>query len=256
VQYEHEGEWLYVASATTDRDGEAIIRDLSPATYRLFVSLPNNYVFGPLGQKINLFYNCVNPDGYTEPFAVETRETFGMGIGAVKGGSVSGRLWRDENVNGILDPGEGGLENAAVTLYSPALGISRTVYTEESGAYAFQNVQPGEHQVLIDNLMDKLPDTEILGAVAELLGLFADGTRVRILYELLREELCKPSEAGNQSLFRVYFKWIKTLSRGGTNERTVGDNEHSRQCRRCGIVCSRRSGWQDIVLQSPGDHQM
>lgn len=48
----------------------------------------------------------------------------------------------------------------------------------------------GEHQVLIDNLMDKLPDTEILGAVAELLGLFADGTRVRILYELLREELC------------------------------------------------------------------
>ena len=34
------------------------------------------------------------------------------------------------------------------------------------------------------------PDQEHLAAVADLLGLFADKTRVRILYELLREELC------------------------------------------------------------------
>ena len=34
------------------------------------------------------------------------------------------------------------------------------------------------------------PDQAHLEAVAELLGLFADKTRVRILYELLREELC------------------------------------------------------------------
>lgn len=50
--------------------------------------------------------------------------------------------------------------------------------------------QCAHHQELIDNLMKQLPDTEILGAVADLLGLFGDATRVRILYELLRQELC------------------------------------------------------------------
>ena len=33
-------------------------------------------------------------------------------------------------------------------------------------------------------------DEHILASVAELFGLFGDKTRVRILYELLQEELC------------------------------------------------------------------
>ncbi|MBP0972927.1 MAG: helix-turn-helix transcriptional regulator [Oscillospiraceae bacterium] len=46
------------------------------------------------------------------------------------------------------------------------------------------------HQKLIDDLAGQMPDADILADVAELLGLFGDKTRVRILYELLREELC------------------------------------------------------------------
>lgn len=46
------------------------------------------------------------------------------------------------------------------------------------------------HQKLIDGMMEQLPDQEILGRIADLLGLFGDATRVRILYELLRRELC------------------------------------------------------------------
>lgn len=52
------------------------------------------------------------------------------------------------------------------------------------------------HQKRIDALMEHLPDTEILGAVAELLGLFSDPTRVRILFELLDKELCVSDIAG------------------------------------------------------------
>lgn len=46
------------------------------------------------------------------------------------------------------------------------------------------------HQKRIDKLMGQMPDTEILRGVAELLGLFGDTTRVRILFELLGHELC------------------------------------------------------------------
>ena len=120
VLYEFEGDWLVVASAVTDKDGEAVIRELSPATYQLRVSLPGNYTFGPLGQKINLFYNCVWPVGdnlgMSDPFVAETRETVGLGIGAVKGGSVSGMVWNDANSNGMMDANEGGLSGVTVIL--------------------------------------------------------------------------------------------------------------------------------------------
>ena len=38
--------------------------------------------------------------------------------------------------------------------------------------------------------MQQMPDTDILRDIAELLGLFGDTTRVRILFELLDQELC------------------------------------------------------------------
>ncbi len=46
------------------------------------------------------------------------------------------------------------------------------------------------HQEVIDRLMQQMPDPETLHDVAELLGLFGDTTRVRILFELLGGEFC------------------------------------------------------------------
>ncbi|MEE5993132.1 MAG: metalloregulator ArsR/SmtB family transcription factor [Oscillospiraceae bacterium] len=42
----------------------------------------------------------------------------------------------------------------------------------------------------ISELMQKMPESEIFYAIANLLGLFGDETRVGILYELLDKELC------------------------------------------------------------------
>ena len=47
----------------------------------------------------------------------------------------------------------------------------------------------GNPETLIDSVR-KMPDPNILQAVAELLGLFGDATRVRILFELFDQELC------------------------------------------------------------------
>ena len=47
----------------------------------------------------------------------------------------------------------------------------------------------GSPGALIDSVR-QMPDTSILQAVAELLGLFGDATRVRILFELFDRELC------------------------------------------------------------------
>ncbi len=42
----------------------------------------------------------------------------------------------------------------------------------------------------IGELMQKMPESDIFYAIANLLGLFGDETRVGILYELLDKELC------------------------------------------------------------------
>ncbi len=48
----------------------------------------------------------------------------------------------------------------------------------------------GGHPETPDVFMQQMPDPQMLQAVAELLGLFGDTTRVRILFELLNQELC------------------------------------------------------------------
>ena len=173
VLYEYEGDWMVVASASTDQDGEAVIRELSPAVYRLRVALPGNYVFGPLGQKINLFYNCILPVGdnlgMSDPFMAETRETVGMGIGAVKGGSVSGVVWNDANFNGALDAGEGGLSGVTVTLYAPSTDANWVAHTEADGSYSISNVPPGDSVVtfsLPDGMVFTVPGTSLISDIS------------------------------------------------------------------------------------------
>ncbi len=52
------------------------------------------------------------------------------------------------------------------------------------------------HQEQIDAMMQALPNEEVLGRVADLLKMFGDPTRVRILFELLDQELCVNDIAG------------------------------------------------------------
>ncbi len=46
------------------------------------------------------------------------------------------------------------------------------------------------HQELVGEIMERMPDPELLTRVAELLKMFGEPTRVRILFELLDHERC------------------------------------------------------------------
>ncbi len=46
------------------------------------------------------------------------------------------------------------------------------------------------HQELVGEIMEHMPDPELLTRVADLLKMFGEPTRVRILFELLDHELC------------------------------------------------------------------
>ena len=149
--YEYEGETYVVASDSTDRDGKAAMRALSPGTYRVRAVYPEHYTAGPMGQKINTFYNCLTADennvGLSDIFTLAAKESIGMAMGLVRTGSLTGRVWFDANYNGAWDGDETGLTGAEVTLYSGETGVKRTVQPDESGSYSFETLQPGDYLV-------------------------------------------------------------------------------------------------------------
>ncbi len=152
--YEYEGEQYPIATATTDKDGEASIRSLTAATYIAQVSLPGSYVFGPMGLKINTFYNCVYATdgdfGFTAPFTIEPKGSVGIGIGAVKTGSLTGSIWFDQNYNGVWDSEETGYQDARIILYSQDLDLTRETVAAADGTYSFNRIQPGNYILTVE----------------------------------------------------------------------------------------------------------
>lgn len=71
-------------------------------------------------------------------------------------GSISGTLWRDNNLNATIDPGE--LRFSAVNVrlnYGPCPGYTQTTQTSGSGAYTFSGLPAGTYCVIV--LINDLP---------------------------------------------------------------------------------------------------
>jgi streptogramin lyase len=60
-----------------------------------------------------------------------------------------GELFDDVNANGLRDSGEGGLPEWTVTLTSEGKGTPRTTKTDASGAYHFEEVEPGKYRLAV-----------------------------------------------------------------------------------------------------------
>lgn len=161
-----------IGSTTTNKDGVGTIRDLTPGTYRLQATLPEPYVIGPLGQKINTFYNTILPSesnvGASAPFTVPFKGSAGLGVGGVETGKAEGSLWKDANMNGQKEAGEGGFAGATIELTHTALGITRTTVSAEDGTYAFANLQEGTYRLKVT-----LPEGSMFTLPGD--SLFSDG---------------------------------------------------------------------------------
>ena len=66
-------------------------------------------------------------------------------------GTVAGVVYNDHNVNGVQDPGDGGLANVKVFLDLNHNGVFDAgepyVLSGASGAYAFSNLKPGAYSI-------------------------------------------------------------------------------------------------------------
>ena len=88
----------------------------------------------------------------------------------VLSGSIGGRLWLDENADGVMDEDELGVENYPVSLYmadNPHAAV-QTAITGTDGTYYFEHIEPGSYMVGIASEM--IGETEYLLPVIGISG--------------------------------------------------------------------------------------
>ncbi len=100
------------------------------------------------------------------------------------GNDIGGRLWLDENADGVMDEGESGIAGYPVSLYTTADTATavQTTETVADGTYQFENLEPGSYMVGI--AAETVAETEYLLPVTGLAGdnKFAINEEVSVAY--------------------------------------------------------------------------
>lgn len=152
--FELGGVFYPVGSARTNREGIGTIDNVAPGTYILAATMPGDYVIGPIGKKLNPFYNTILPadDNYgrSAPFQLPARGSMGMGVGGAITGQGGGQLWLDANMDGKLDPDEKGLAGIQVSLEHLSMGVKRSMVTDQAGQFSFHKLQPGSYRLSVE----------------------------------------------------------------------------------------------------------
>ncbi len=162
------GQWVALATTTTDANGGYEFTSLSAGQYRVTVD-PNSPVtspYGPvstLGAAMVATYDkdggTVTPNGQTVvTLATDSTVVNDVDFGYNWSGSIGDYVWWDDNRNGVPDGGEMPIANAVVLLYfdangdgilNPAEGDYQVDFTmtDANGAYSFANLPPGPYLV-------------------------------------------------------------------------------------------------------------
>lgn len=162
--FELDGVYYPVGSASTNKEGIGEINNVAPGHYVLAATLPGSWIIGPIGKKINPFYNTILPTGdnygRSAPFRLPPRGSIGMGVGGATTGAGAGRVWMDSNHNGKLDADEAGVAGIRILLEHVEMGVQHELATEESGLFEFSKLHPGSYRLtaeLPEHLMFTVP---------------------------------------------------------------------------------------------------
>lgn len=118
-------------TAVTDADGAFRFDALAAGEYRLAFAADDAAL-------------CFDE---TETFAPAEGERIETSVAAWKPAAVSGSVWDDKNADGLFRKTETALENIRVELLDAQGGTIAETMTGADGAYAFENLRPGEMRV-------------------------------------------------------------------------------------------------------------
>lgn len=135
-----------VATVETDEDGNYTFGSHTPGAYEIAFEISGYSVSRQVLQIAGA--NRANASGRTPAFTVSAEGTVdpqNIGLAPVSiqsnlPSSVEGRVWIDNNGNGIQDANEQGLSGVPVILFNSATQVVAQCRTERSGQYLFTNI--------------------------------------------------------------------------------------------------------------------
>ncbi len=141
----------FVASTTTGEYGLYLFENLTPGSYAVEFSLPNNYAFSPKNQGGDPALDSdadpvTGKTVCTDLTAGETDLTWDAGI-YLATASLGDYVWLDENKNGIQESSEQGIPNVTVKLFNCNNQLIATSQTNSYGFYLFETLAPGSYYV-------------------------------------------------------------------------------------------------------------
>ena len=138
---------LETAEAVTGEDGLFELNDLHPDSWQLQVTLPEGMV---AARMTNVTLPLDTGTGsQVKPLNIAMGESWtDQLIGAVRPAVMRGRVWLDENNNGLLDEGEATPAGMAMTVTDEGSGqVFETLYSDENGRFEHTGVVPGTYTV-------------------------------------------------------------------------------------------------------------
>ena len=135
----------HIADATSDDNGVYQFPDLSPGVYRVQVDtsgFPSGFV--------GTYESDGSFDQDVEVTLLSGRVVSDVDFGfAFTGRIAPGRIWRDANLDGVMNVDEMGLPGVQVDLIRLSDGNAITVTTGLDGVYQFAPLEPGDYRLAV-----------------------------------------------------------------------------------------------------------
>ncbi|MGN0745726.1 MAG: SdrD B-like domain-containing protein [Aristaeellaceae bacterium] len=140
-----------VATAVTDKNGDALLEGLAPGQYVLRAQMPTGYAFAAYGGagdgKSSVMQETDQQLQDSAALTLTEGQTAVCGVGASSMAVVSGYVWLDENADGVRQDDEPGQAGCLIELVLRGGDTMYQLVTGEDGNYVFGAVKPGEYNI-------------------------------------------------------------------------------------------------------------
>lgn len=136
-------------NTTTNASGIYAFNNLAPGSYSVSFVTPAGYLTTPSNVGANDAIDSDPVGGIVTGIAINGNSDITIDAGYYQLASLGDRVWKDDNGNGIQDPGEVGVAGVTLTLVNAAGQVVATTTTDALGNYKFSNLTPGNYTVRI-----------------------------------------------------------------------------------------------------------
>lgn len=144
-----------MTSLTTDKKNPVTFTMLAGGQYKLRVTMPTGYAFAKKSDKegyraaSSIMEQSSEASQTSAVISISNRSKTEVGVAAMAMSAATGRIWIDQNGDGVMDRNEPGLSGVQLQAIGTKNGMTYETVSGEDGQYVFDRLKPGAYQLLV-----------------------------------------------------------------------------------------------------------